>query len=559
MFANMKIASRLLFGFGALVILIALLAGFSVHTGQTSARSLADVIRLKTDSTLDERAEKRVNEARVYLWRYLATGDAALSSKVVDGFKLARARVDDLIAHTEDKTRLSKAKQMAASLDELEKAAGSIAEFRGHNASLDTPQAKTAISDTIAAADKLTAIGEELADAYDQAATSREQAARDEIDDAIRVAFIIGGLSILLGLGLSFGTARSITAPINGMIGVMDRLAAHDLAVAVPGLDRPDEIGAMARSVEIFKGGMIEAEQLRREQEAAKTRAAEEQRRLMNAMADKFEGSVQAVVEAVSSSAVQMQSTAGSMSATAEQTSRQAIAVAAAAEQASANVQTAASAAEQLAASVAEIGRQVADSSQIAVSAVDEAARTNDRVLGLAEAAAKIGEVINLINNIASQTNLLALNATIEAARAGEAGKGFAVVASEVKHLANQTAKATEDISTQIGNVQQATNDTVTAIKSIGGTIHRINEITSAIAAAVEEQAAATQEIARNVQQAASGTQEVSGNISGVQQAASETGSAAGEVLAAAGELSRQSDYLTGQVNSFIAEVRRAG
>ncbi len=273
-------------------------------------------------------------------------------------------------------------------------------------------------------------------------------------------------------------------------------------------------------------------------------------------LANNFETNVSAVVEAVSSASTEMQATAESMSTTAEETTRQASAVAAASEEAAANVQTVAAAAEQLSNSINEISRQVAESTKISATAVEEARRTNTEVEGLAEAAQKIGEVVDLINDIASQTNLLALNATIEAARAGEAGKGFAVVASEVKSLANQTAQATEEISQQIGNIQSATTTAVTAIKGIDEIISKISEVTTSIASAVEQQGAATNEIAQNVQQASSGTQEVSSNIGGVNQAASETGNAAGQVLEAASGLSRDSEILKQAVQSFLQEVR---
>jgi methyl-accepting chemotaxis protein len=275
-------------------------------------------------------------------------------------------------------------------------------------------------------------------------------------------------------------------------------------------------------------------------------------------MIDDFEANVKAVVDTVASASTELQSNAQSMSATAEETNRQSSAVAAASEQATANVQTVASAAEELASSVAEIGRQVSQSASIAAMAVDEAKRTDATVQGLSEAAQKIGEVVRLISDIASQTNLLALNATIEAARAGEAGKGFAVVASEVKSLANQTAKATEEIAAQIGAIQSSTNDAVGAIQSIGKTIGEINDIASSISAAVEEQGAATREIARNVQEASQGTTEVSSNIAGVTQAAGETGSAASQVLSAAGELSSQAERLKAEVESFLTTVRAA-
>jgi methyl-accepting chemotaxis protein len=261
---------------------------------------------------------------------------------------------------------------------------------------------------------------------------------------------------------------------------------------------------------------------------------------------------VKDVVGIVASAASEMEASAQSMSATAEETNRQSTAVAAASEQAATNVQTVASAAEELSASIREIQQQMATSARIAQQAVEQVDRTDTTVTGLVQAADKIGEVVNLISDIASQTNLLALNATIEAARAGEAGKGFAVVASEVKNLANQTAKATEEIGQQIAAMQTATGDSVQAIRGIGATIKQISEVTTTVASAVEEQGAATQEISRNVQQASAGTQEVSSNITGVSQAATQTGTAAGQVLSAARELAQQGQKLNTEIEAFL-------
>jgi methyl-accepting chemotaxis protein len=391
--------------------------------------------------------------------------------------------------------------------------------------------------------------------AADLIAVAGRVSAGAETDFIIGLGLCIGLIGLSAGLGLVM--IRSITRPVQAMTAAMGSLAAGDKSVDVMGADRKDEIGAMARAVQVFKDNMIKAEALEAEQ--ARERAAREARaQKIESLTREFDAGVGAIVGAVSAAAAEMQTTAASMTATAEETSRQSAAVAAASEQASTNVQTVASAAEELSNSVAEIGRQVGASSAVAGKAVGEAERTNAMVKGLADAAQRIGTVTSLINEIASQTNLLALNATIEAARAGEAGKGFAVVASEVKSLANQTAKATEEIGAQIAAMQTATGETVAAIGSIGQTIGQVNEIATTIAAAVEEQGAATQEIARNVQQAAVGTQEVSSNITGVTQAAGETGAAAGQVLSAAGAPSQQAEALRSQVDRFLTAVRAA-
>ncbi len=370
--------------------------------------------------------------------------------------------------------------------------------------------------------------------------------------------FISTGIIFVVGVLISLLLARSITGPLARLTQVMTELAKGDRSVAVRDVDRSDEIGGMAKSVQIFKDNAIAMERMQAEQEEMKKRAQEERRAAMLKLADDFEAAAGTVVKSVSVAATEMQAAAQGMTSTAEETARQATAVAAASEQASSNVQTVATAGEELSSSVAEIGRQVTQSTRIAGKAVDEAQQTDAKIQGLAEAAQKIGEVVQLITDIAAQTNLLALNATIEAARAGEAGKGFAVVASEVKGLANQTAKATGEISAQIAGIQDATRDSVAAIQLIGKTIGEVNEIATTIASAVEEQGAATQEISRNVQQAAKGTQEVSANITNVTQAAGETGTAATQVLRAAGDLSKHAETLRQQVDGFLSKVRAA-
>jgi len=349
-----------------------------------------------------------------------------------------------------------------------------------------------------------------------------------------------------------------VTGPLRRMVSVMNVLANGDFSIQVEGSTRADEIGLMAKTVQVFKDNGLEMRRMEAEAAEQKARAERERKAAMLALADQFEARVLSFILCFSSAATQLQSNAQSMSAIAEETARQSTAVAVATEQASANVQTVASASEELGSSISEISRQVTDSSRMSQTAVAEAEQTNATVVGLASAAQRIGDVVSLIQQIASQTNLLALNATIEAARAGEAGKGFAVVASEVKQLANQTAKATEEISTQISGIQSQTGGAVEAIRNISRTITQVNEISSTIAAAVEEQSAATKEIGRNVQQAAQGTQEVSTNIVGVSSAAEEAGTASTQVLFAANQLSREADHLRAEVDSFINRIRAA-
>ncbi|WP_339039195.1 HAMP domain-containing methyl-accepting chemotaxis protein [Bradyrhizobium symbiodeficiens] len=378
---------------------------------------------------------------------------------------------------------------------------------------------------------------------------------------AARMSFTIAllGLAAVLiaSAGLIVMIRRRVCAPIVNLTSRMSRLAEGEVADSIPGAERSDEIGAMAAAVQVFKDNMIRADRLAAEKQAendGKMRRAQALDELTRA----FEAKVTELVGGLSKASSTMESTAQSMTSTAAQTNSQAAVVATASEQTSTNVQTVASATEELTSSISEIGRQVAQSTEIAARAVENARRTGDTARTLAEGAQKIGDVVTLIQSIAEQTNLLALNATIEAARAGEAGRGFAVVASEVKSLAGQTAKATTEISEQITAIQAASDETVAAIRNVADVIGEIDQIGTAIAAAIEQQGSATKEISRSVQEAARGTQEVNTNIAGVQHAADDTGAAAREVLGAAEQLSTQSRDLAGQFDRFLGEVRAA-
>jgi methyl-accepting chemotaxis protein len=377
------------------------------------------------------------------------------------------------------------------------------------------------------------------------------ESAKKVIFAALIVIGLLGTVTLIM--------ARRMSSALVVMTSSVTRLGEGDFGVELPGLDRRDELGDMARSIEQFK---IKAGQKARDEAEARISqdhlAAGQRKREMHKLADEFESAVGEIVGTVSSASAELEASASTLTATAERAQELTTMVAAASEEAYTNVQSVASATEEMTSSVNEISRQVQESARMANEAVDQARKTNDRVSELSKAASRIGDVVELINTIAGQTNLLALNATIEAARAGEAGRGFAVVASEVKALAEQTAKATGEIGQQISGIQSATQDSVNAIKEISGTIEKLSEISSTIAAAVEEQGAATQEISRNVQQAAQGTQQVSSHITDVQRGASETGSASSQVLSAAQSLSGDSNRLKLEVGKFLNSVRAA-
>ncbi|AWN48912.1 methyl-accepting chemotaxis protein [Methylobacterium terrae] len=401
-------------------------------------------------------------------------------------------------------------------------------------------------------------IGESVANA-NRFTQEAMEAASERIAAATRVGLVVGAAMLLSLLGAVVALMLNIRRPITRLVSVLERMAAGEIDAEIAESRRGDEIGALGRAVDSIKAMVARkaAEDAERRQIADAAAAAARQHAMME-LADSFEAEIGGIVGSVSSSATELQATARSMSATASETAAQSSSVAAAAEEAAANVGTVAAAAEELGASISEIGRQVSGSAGLAQRAVAEADQTTLFVQALSQTSAKIGDMVGLISNIASQTNLLALNATIEAARAGEAGRGFAVVAAEVKELANQTARATEEIARQIGEVQGVTTQTVGAIGAITSLIREIDAVAASIAAAVEQQGSATQEIVRNVSQASIGTSAVTGNVAGVAQASETTGLAATQVLASASELSRQSEHLSGEVHRFLATVRAA-
>jgi methyl-accepting chemotaxis protein len=432
--------------------------------------------------------------------------------------------------------------------------------------------------------DKANALAKD-ADAIKQNGVAEEQviehATSELINSREQFILLLAFCGLLLGSLLAWVIGRAISKPLVGLVLGVQKLGEGQFDVVLPGLGRADEVGAMAGAVESFKVKLAEkareeaeekaqadlraaeAKRAADDREAAQQRAADEKaavdrKTAMHKLADEFEKAVGNIVDNVSSASTELEAAANTLTKTAETTQELSTVVASASEEASANVQSVASATEEMTGSVGEISRQVQESSNIAKQAVMQAQQTDARITELSHAANRIGDVVKLITAVAEQTNLLALNATIEAARAGEAGRGFAVVASEVKALAAQTAKATGEISSQIGSMQTATQVSVAAIKEIGGTIGHISEIAATIAAAVEEQGAATQEISRNVQEAAKGTAQVATNIVSVNRGAGETGSASSQVLASAQSLSSESSHLKVEVQKFLATVRAA-
>ena len=501
---------------------------------------------------------KRVHAKLYQLTSVMANGGGAAKAEALakdlqgdlDGLEAQSQRLIAAVAG--EPARETLARDMAASLQGYRDKARVVADQWS-----DSARALTSMTQALDPFEDFDAKQKQLAEAVNREKEMLVERTSAEASRGRAIFLAATALVALIAFVATVLLGNLIAQPVTVIADTLRQLAGGDLHVATPYFGRRDEIGGIANALVVFKSTAIAAERLDSERERQGQQQEQRAHRL-ETLARQFDAEVTGVLQSVAAAASQLQSSAGALAVEAKETRSQSAAAMSAAEHAAVNVSTVASATDELTASVAEIGRQVAASAAVAGKAVSEAEKTNRTVKGMAEASQKIGAVVALINDIASQTNLLALNATIEAARAGEAGKGFAVVANEVKSLATQTARATEEIGGQIAGMQQATGEAVAAIDDIGGIIGKMSDIATTIAAAVEQQSAATSEIARNVQQAASGTASVSENIGGVTENAGRTGSTAGEVLEAATRLSAQADALRRQIDRFLGEVKAA-
>ncbi len=564
---NLRIKYKLFILIGLMTAVTAIIAMFGISRIDMLNQSLSTVNTVDSAATLGARINQNTiimsrSEYRIAADPSPETVSAARAVMTANRkqFSDRLGKVKD-IADNDEKAQLEKIADIyakyTAGLDESYRLADQL------GGKVELSEAQKTINTQVKAnrtiADELQANVKEFVDHLDARGTSVAESAKAQGEAAamIMMAVAVGGSLFGIVVGYLLATF-GVSLPLNRSVTELNILASGDLTVPITGADRGDECGDVAKGLEVFKANALKTRQLEADAIAQKQRAEEERKQAMRAMADQFENAVGGIVDMVSSAATEMQATAQQLSSSAQETTAQSMAVSAAAEEAATNVATVASAAEELGSSVNEIGRQVQRSSELSRGAVTEASETAAVVSEMTQGAARIGDIVELIAGIAAQTNLLALNATIEAARAGEAGRGFAVVASEVKNLAEQTSKATGEISTQIAGIQATTNKAVSAIGGISNTIRTLNEGAGSIAASVEQQGAATREIVQSVGQASAGASEVTSNISGVARAAEETGAGATQVFAASSELARQAETLRSEVRKILATVRAA-
>jgi methyl-accepting chemotaxis protein len=554
--------------FVAAMILNQISGNGNVQGGIAKAIEQQEIARLALETKSDaRRMQVFVRDLRLAKTEVdVKSGEERLVAAGKDADRLAA----DMLARSvsvENKTRIQ---ELRKQIDVYAAAGGRVAANRhrmivaqeagraSEIAALEAEVVDLARTATLPASAKI----DEMTDQIVKFASTRAEIEKKEIATVMSASAttsaVVGGAAILVLIGAGLMSVFAVSRPIGSMVAAMKALAEGNLSVAVVGVDRGDEVGDMARVTHVFKDSLVETHRLRAEQAETEVRSAAERKREMERFTTSFEEAVGGIIARVSSNSASLEQAATALTDTASSTRELSTTVASASEEASASVQSVAAATEEMAATAAEIGRQIEGSSKVAREAVSQANATDQSMVRLAAAADKVGGIVVMITAIAEQTNLLALNATIEAARAGEAGRGFAVVASEVKELAAQTANATKEISSHVGDIQSTASGAVVAIKSIMATIDNMSEITGAIAAAAEEQGNATREISRNVQQAAVGATQVSSGIVEVQSGATETGAASAQVLASAKSLSTDGQRLKQEVDGFLARVRAA-